>query len=70
MILNQDTIKDLMLLYDQAETSIQDKVMAAIMPESEANKLDNYIDILLHQLMTTDKQWQNGGTMRVHMDAY
>ena len=39
------------------------------MPD-EANQFDLYIDQMLKELMMKDKQWEKGGTIRVHMDAY
>ena len=68
MILKQDTIKDLMLLYDAAELNICSKVMAQL--QSESNNLDRLVETTLHDLMVEDKKWGEGGTKRVFQDKY
>ena len=49
MILKQDTIKDMMLIYDEAEANIQASVMKLIMPDDSL--FDKLIDSILSDLM-------------------
>ena len=67
LILKEDTIKDIMLLYNNAEANIHTN-LTHILTRSN-NKFDILIDETLEELMKKDKEWEKG-TMRVHKDKY
>jgi hypothetical protein len=68
LILQQDTIKDVMLFYNFAETNIHNNLIHILTKTN--NKFDILIDEILEDLKIKDKDWGKSGTIRVHKDKY